>query len=304
MYIYAIMDLFGRFINILMQPTLYQSYIELLKKTLLNEIYLENELRIQYLSEKLNEEKPFWKRNSQGVDYRVLHHIRAHFPEKYTRIAKGREVGDHLDYNLQHLVYAHSMIGRKRMNNIEECAQEILEQNIPGDFMECGVWQGGASIFMRGILSAYGDKERKVWLADSFEGLPAPEMKEDEGLIATKNEAPGLAVSLEVVKQNFAKYSLLDEQVRFIKGWFKDTLPNAPVRQISLLRLDGDLFESTMTALNSLYHKVSAGGFIIIDDYGALKQCRAAVDQFREKNNITTPMHTIDWTGVYWKKES
>ena len=290
--------------SFIMQSELTQSYIDLLKKSLLNEVYLENELRIQYLAKQLSQKKRFWESKTHKVDYHTLHHIKDIFPEDYKKLINGRAVGDHLDQNLQHLVYAHSMIGRKRMDNIEECVKIILDENISGDLMECGVWQGGAGIFMRGLLKAYGNTNKKVWLADSFDGLPPPEIKEDEGLFITKNEVPGIAVSLETVKQNFRTYDLLDEQVYFLKGWFKDSLKNAPVEQLSLLRLDGDLFESTMTALEDLYHKVTLGGFIIIDDYGALVQCKAAVDQFREQNMITTPMQTIDWTGVYWRKEN
>lgn len=280
-----------------------QRYIELLKRSLLNEIYLENELRIHYLCEKLEARTPFIGKSKRRVNYSELHQIDVVLADQHRALQEGREVGDHLNNNLQHLVYAHSMIGRKRMDNLEFCINDLLKNDVPGDFMECGVWQGGACIFMRGMLAAHDIESRKVWLADSFDGLPAPEIKEDEGLLITKNEVPGIAVGLEKVKGNFRKYDLLDDQVGFIKGWFKDTLYDAPVEQLALLRLDGDLYESTMTSLNALYHKVSSGGYIIIDDYGALEQCKRAVDDFRREHNISSEMHTIDWTGAYWKKD-
>jgi hypothetical protein len=97
---------------------------------------------------------------------------------------------------------------------------------------------------------------------------------------------------------------LLDDRVRFLAGWFRDTLPSAPIASISVLRLDGDLYESTMETLIALYPKVSTGGYVIIDDYGALPNCRAAVSDFRDANSIVDPIAAIDWTGVYWQKSA
>nr|HDN01022.1 macrocin O-methyltransferase [Deltaproteobacteria bacterium] len=199
---------------------------------------------------------------------------------------------------------AHTMIGCKRLNNIRFCMDSILQEQIPGDVMETGVWQGGAVIFMRAILKAYGVNDRIVWAADSFEGLPAPDINAypaDQGLELHRFQE--LAISLETVKANFAAYDLLDKQVRFIKGWFRDTLPHAPVQQLALLRLDGDLYESTWLALQHLYPRLSVGGYLIVDDYGAIEACRQAVDTYRRDHHITADLVKIDWTGVYWRKQ-
>jgi len=199
---------------------------------------------------------------------------------------------------------AETMIGIKRLNNLEECVTEVLRNDIKGDLVETGVWRGGASIFMRGVLKAYGVEDRRVWLADSFAGLPEPDpvtYPKDAGDIH-HTFSPYLAVTLEQVKANFERYGLFDSQVRFLEGWFKDTLPNAPIDQIAVLRLDGDMYESTIVALSSLYDRVSKSGFIIVDDYGCLPNCRAAVDDFRQARNIQDPIRTVDWTGVFWQK--
>jgi O-methyltransferase/demethyldecarbamoylnovobiocin O-methyltransferase/8-demethyl-8-(2,3-dimethoxy-alpha-L-rhamnosyl)tetracenomycin-C 4'-O-methyltransferase len=96
---------------------------------------------------------------------------------------------------------------------------------------------------------------------------------------------------------------LLDDQVRFLKGWFKDTLPTAPIEKLSVLRLDGDLYESTMTALESLYPKLSIGGYAIIDDYApSVPCCVQAVDDFRARHNITEQMESTGEYGVCWKR--
>lgn len=197
---------------------------------------------------------------------------------------------------------ADTMIGLERLNSLQLCVEDVLRRNTPGDFMEAGVWRGGASIFLRGMLRAFGVTNRRVWLADSFAGLPRPDLvhypqDRDDLLWA----APELAIPLNAVKANFEKYGLLDDQVKFLQGWFRDTLPIAPIEQLSILRLDGDLYESTMIALRSLYPKLSAGGYLIVDDYGALETCRSAVDDFRREFSIEEAIVRIDWSGVYWR---
>jgi O-methyltransferase len=111
-----------------------------------------------------------------------------------------------------------------------------------------------------------------------------------------------LAVSEDTVRANFRRYGLLDDRVRFLRGWFKDTLPGAPIDQIGLLRLDGDLYESTIQALDALYPRLSVGGFCIIDDYHAIDACRQAVTDYREKHSISDNIVEIDGTGVFWRK--
>jgi O-methyltransferase len=198
---------------------------------------------------------------------------------------------------------AETMVGLKRLENIQFCIRQVVQRGIPGDFIETGVWRGGSSIFMRAVLKAYGLTDRIVWVADSFEGLPKPDGRyaEDRGDNHWKSN-PTLAISLEQVKANFAKYGVLDDQVRFLKGWFKDTLPGAPIERLAILRLDGDMYSSTTDALLALYDKLSPGGYLIVDDYGSTAPCRQAVDDFRAKHQLTEPIQKIDWTGVFWEK--
>jgi hypothetical protein len=198
---------------------------------------------------------------------------------------------------------AHTMIGLKRLDNIQFCAEDILSKNIPGDFIECGVWRGGAAIFMRAILNAYHVSDRTVWVADSFEGCPQPDAKKyphDMGVDFYLNK--DIAVPLEWVKSNFERYGLLDNQVMFLKGWFKDTLPQAPIQRLSLLRIDGDLYESTMDALVNLYGKLSLGGYVVIDDFWEVAACRKAVLDYRKSSGIEEKIIDIDRDGVYWQR--
>jgi O-methyltransferase len=199
--------------------------------------------------------------------------------------------------------YAHTMIGLPRLNNLEFCIKTVIADSVEGDFIETGVWRGGACIFMRAILKSYGITDRKVWVADSFEGLPPPDVDKAPADKGDKHHTfKDLAVSLEEVKHNFELYSLLDDQVRFLKGWFKDTLPAAPLGSLAVCRLDGDMYESTMDALIALYPKLSVGGFLIVDDYGAVDGCRQAIDDYRKQHGIDEEIIPIDWGGVYWRK--
>lgn len=202
---------------------------------------------------------------------------------------------------------AETMIGMQRLTSLQHCVETVLADEIPGDLVECGVWRGGASILMRAVLAAYGDETRSVWLADSFEGVPPPDTanyKADKlrwNTIGLHRAAGVLAVSEPEVRANFERYGLLDDQVRFLPGWFKDTLHDAPIDRIAVLRLDGDLYESTIQALDGLYPRLSPGGFCIIDDYN-LQGCRQAVADYRETHGVTAEIVDIDGTAVLWRK--
>ena len=108
--------------------------------------------------------------------------------------------------------------------------------------------------------------------------------------------------SLETVRGNITKWGAIDV-CTFRKGWFKDTLHDAPIERISLLRLDGDLYESTIQALDGLYARLSPSGFCIIDDYHAIDGCTQAVTDFRSAHGISAQLEEIDGTGVLWRKE-
>src|SRR5689334_6955737 len=196
-----------------------------------------------------------------------------------------------------------TMIGRVRLDNVERCVRNVIDNGVPGDLIETGVWRGGTAIFMRGLLQAWGVADRKVYAADSFEGLPPPDVEHypaDEGL--DLHLWPGLAVSLDEVRGNFERYGLLDDQVEFLEGWFRDTLPALRGHPWSVLRLDGDLYESTMDALDNLYPGLSPGGWVIVDDY-EIPACARAVGDYRERHGITEPIEHVDWTGICWQKQ-
>jgi O-methyltransferase len=192
-----------------------------------------------------------------------------------------------------------TMIGTKRLDNLQECIERVLKNNVIGDFVECGVWRGGASIFARAVFKAFDVSDRTVWLADSFEGMPRITSDKDK-LDSDLSENTYLRVSLEKVKQNFELFGLMDSQVKFIKGWFSESLPKTSIDRIAVLRLDGDHYSSTKDCLENLYDKVSVGGCIIIDDYNSWRGCKLAVSEFRVARGIKDSIIPIDRQASYW----
>ena len=196
-----------------------------------------------------------------------------------------------------------TMVGMKRLDNVQACIEDVLADDVPGDLVETGVWRGGTSIFMRAVLKAHGVTDRVVFVADSFEGLPPPDPERfpadsRSGL----HKHAFLAVSQETVAEHFERFGLLDDQVRFVKGWFRDTMPTLADHQWAIIRMDGDMYESTMNVLENLYPGLSPGGYVIVDDYHAIPSCRQAVGDYRVAHGIEDEIHRIDWTGTYWRK--
>lgn len=266
-------------------------YLDLMKKCLTNWIYGENET-VEVLP------GSFWKRKA----VRLLNVDGLQVVSPRPMNPKLRTIGrDHEDG--KGLPQAHTMIGLKRLDNIQFCIENVLANNIPGNFIEAGVWQGGAALFMRAVLKAYDVKDRVIWVADSFEGCPKPNVKKyPHDANVNFYTIKKLAVPLRKVKANFERYGLLDSQVRFLKGWFKDTLSQAPIEKLAILRVDADLYESTMNVLINLYPKLSRGGYLIIDDFQEVTACRKAVLDYRKSHSIKDAIVEIDRDGVYWQR--
>jgi O-methyltransferase len=199
-------------------------------------------------------------------------------------------------------LFGYTMVGRKRLDQLQLAIEQIAAEGIQGDLLEAGVWRGGASLFMKATLNRLGLGDRKLWLADSFEGLPRPKQAAD-----TKHRGHDLSncdflkVPQEDVVALFERFGLLDGNVKFLKGWFCDSLQTAQTGPLALLRLDGDLYESTMDILKPLYSKVVPGGFVVVDDFYTWAGCRDAIHEFRETHQINAEIHRIDASGAFWR---
>jgi len=198
--------------------------------------------------------------------------------------------------------HAMSMIGHERMTDLRRACETAVAEEVPGCFVETGIWRGGALAMMAAVVREHFiiHGGRAVVGFDSFAGVPRPYSMADAGL--NLHAYKHLAVSRDVVEANLKKLGLLD-RVKLVEGWFKDTVPamKSDVGPIAVLRLDGDLYTSTMEVLTELEPQVSPGGFIIIDDYG-IPQCARAVEEYRASAGITTPMNDSEGGAKWWRK--
>jgi O-methyltransferase len=261
-------------------------YIDLMERALTHLIYRPLDIH--------------WEENTAPDDYAGSEELRAAAAVELAREdfdwASVRADGRDWPY------FAQTMVGLKRLANVRQCVERVIADGVPGDLIETGVWRGGVVILMRAILEAYDQHERTVFAADSFQGVPPPNASiypSDAG--SHLHTASALAVPRDEVERNFDLYGLLDDQVRFLEGWFKDSLPTVKERTWAVVRLDGDLYESTMDALTNLYPGLSVGGFLIIDDYGH-DPCRQAVADFRDAQGVTESIESIDWLGAFWRR--
>lgn len=223
-----------------------------------------------------------------------------------------------------------TLVSKPRLLLSAQLALTVLIKGVPGDFVETGTYQGGSCIVLGKALERHAPgwsnstsqgSTRRLWAADSFQGLPAPVEQDTGG--RGKTGAQGLySTTLDTFKANLHKFKLDGHlqagRLQILQGWFNETLPAAPVERIAFLRLDGDLYVSTRDALEALYDRVSPGGLIYIDDYGAFTGCQRAVDEFRQQRGITSPLNIqpvpdllfdapaerTRWEAAWWIKEA
>ena len=198
---------------------------------------------------------------------------------------------------------AHALTAMSGVENLQRCVEAVIHDKIPGDLMECGVWRGGLCVFMAGLVKAHNE-DRQIWVADSFEGLPKPDpaVNLQDAVLHELLGANTLSVSLEEVQDTFRRYDLFDNCVRFLPGWFDQTIPSAPVERLAVLRIDADYYESTQTCLAHLYPKLAVGGFLILDDYGLPLGERQAVDEYRQAHGITDRLEQVNNQEFFWRK--
>ena len=202
-----------------------------------------------------------------------------------------------MDWPLQGL----TMVGLGRLDDLQRCVEAVVADGVEGDIIEAGAWRGGAALLMRATLDTMGD-ERIVWVADSFQGFAPGDAPPDEGSIDLR-AFDFLSVPEEEVRESFARLGL-EEGVRFVPGFFEDTLAALAGERWAIVRLDADTYAPTRHALRCLYPGLAAGGYLIVDDYGAFEGCRRAVDEFRAEHDITERLEKVDATCVRWRREA
>jgi O-methyltransferase len=201
-------------------------------------------------------------------------------------------------------LFGMTMLGLARLDDLQSCVESVVRDGVTGDVIEAGGWRGGASILIRATLNSLGDTARTVWVADSFQGFPAgTNGAAHQRLTADLAAFDFLAVPVEEVEENFSRLGLRD-RVRFVEGFFEETLPGLSGGTWSIVRLDGDTYQATKIALDSLYDGLAVGGYLIVDDYLSVDECRAAVDEFRAERGITEPIEEVDWSSVRWRRRT
>ena len=202
-----------------------------------------------------------------------------------------------MDWPLQGL----TMVGLGRLDDLQRCVEAVVADGVEGGIIEAGAWRGGAALLMRATLDTMGD-ERIVWVADSFQGFAPGDAPPDDGSIDLR-AFDFLSVPEEEVRESFARLGL-EEGVRFVPGYFEDTLAALAGERWAIVRLDADTYAPTRHALRCLYPGLAAGGYLIVDDYGAFEGCRRAVDEFRAEHDITERLEKVDATCVRWRRKA
>jgi cephalosporin hydroxylase len=264
-------------------------YLELLKGALLNEHYLENEIRLKYLARCLRE-------GEVPEPDRVRDPIRAQ-PGVYSQLLRKRKAGVSIAADRENGFLPYATLGRTRLDHLERCLDEVRMSAVPGDLVECATGRGGAGIFLRGYLAAHELPDRKVWVADEFRATPPPNR------VATviDESMSELQADLNLVRDAFERFDLLDGRVRFLQGAIDASLPTADIERVALLRLGAGIGDAALGALEALYPKLAIGGFVVVDDHRDAA-CERAVTTFRERHAIAAPVEAVDASAITWRK--
>jgi O-methyltransferase len=183
----------------------------------------------------------------------------------------------------------------RRARALERLAASVERYGVPGALVDCGAWNGGST-----VLLSNGAPSREAWAFDAFEAYPGPGALDGPDSADWSRKIIG---SDRRVREAFERFAQ-PRRLHIVKGLFEDTFPQtaSEIGEVAILHADSDWYESVMLTLQTFYPRVSAGGYVVIDDYGWWEGARRAVDEFRRVKNISAPLRWIDASGVYWSK--
>lgn len=202
-----------------------------------------------------------------------------------------------------------TMTSIERLYALYKAVEYVSKAEIPGDIVECGVWRGGSMMLAALVLAKLGDTKRRLWLYDTFEGLPKPDPGKDVDMWGNSqfnewvkyrrsDESSELAfVPVEEVRRNMLSAGYPPEKVELVKGMVQRTIPAQHPREIALLRLDTDWYDSAVCELHHLYPRIAEGGVLIVDDYGHLQGQRQAIDEYFAAGDDFPLLQRIDYSG-------
>jgi hypothetical protein len=202
----------------------------------------------------------------------------------------------------------HTMLSKKRLYALFRAARDVFAKGKDGCLVECGVAGGGSLLLMALVARAAGNREKRIWAFDSFQGMPPP----GEGDLTRESQSKilawgaGTCLGTEIQVKHLLKHYRVRSQVNIKAGWFERSLKaySRKIPPIALLHVDADWHDSTKAILDNLYDAIVPGGYIQIDDYGYWPGCKKAVDSFLKKRRIKIAIENIDGVGVFFKKPS
>jgi O-methyltransferase len=203
-----------------------------------------------------------------------------------------------IERRITNLVLPHTLVGPERIQNLCRLAQRIEDEKIPGDVVECGVYNGGTAAILARIATR-SRMGRSVWLFDSFQGMP--QTTEPDGTEASEYVGK-VQGSAEQVQELLLRTGADLRRVHIVRGLFQETFPSTLIPQIALLNIDADWYESVKLCFEKFYDSVVTQGFVSIDDYGHWPGCRAAVDEFFQKRGLAYTLQEVDYTARWFQK--
>ena len=209
---------------------------------------------------------------------------------------------------LYSVIRPHTMVPEARLYSIYNLAKTVCINDIPGNFVECGVARGGTSIMLGMVIKKFSKRPRRHFGFDTFTGMPEPSVHDTQNGITAHETGWGSGTcsgNMETIKEH-ARLSGIESYMTLVPGYFEDTLSlwKNEIGPIAFLHLDADWYTSTMTILNNYYDSVVPGGYLQFDDYGCWDGCKKAVDEFQAVHNLTFELRTIpgDHQGIWMQK--
>ena len=229
--------------------------------------------------------------------------------EYWMRWKLGKKDSSPLNLKMKERVYSvlpYSLVGAVGLEHTHQRVREVLANDVPGAFVECGVARGGCASL---IAMVAAEDSRQCWFFDSFAGLPDPtddDFQEGKTGDHVRPLPRGSCYGgIEQVSQLlFEHFHINRDKVRLVKGWFQDTCPPVAeeVGEIAFLRIDGDWYDSTKLCLDVFYDQVAPGGFLLIDDYFSCYGARKATDEFIEQHGLEVRLVSDGRGGCSFRK--
>jgi cephalosporin hydroxylase len=262
-------------------------YLDVVKNSLLDLHYPETEARLEMLAAS---DRPDPLALRDPAHYGKFH---------LTRILRQRTGAAGPDAIGASSFLPYTAMGRPRLDHLERCLDVVRTEKISGDLVECGTGRGGGAIFMRAYLEGHEMRSGDVWVADRFRAAPDPD---DVPSLPGRGIA-GFQADLNMVRDGFDRFDLLDERVHFVQGPYSSSLPGAGIEEIALLRIGQPVGASVRTVLERLYDRVADGGVVIVDELTD-ESTRAAVEEFRVTRGIIAPLERVDEATVTWRRSA